>query len=420
MRDARWQRAQTLGADSRGGAAGGATEGDAAWASLAEPERRLLAKSMAVNAGMIEAMDHHIGRLIAYLEKRSALANTVFVVTPDNGPEPSCNPVSQRGFPLWMRLHDYTQDVARLGEKGTFAFIGPEWATAAASPHSLFKFYASEGGCACRSSCPARVLRHSRASTRTRSSPTWRRRCSISRAAAERRARGRRRSRGGRVSHPSWSASRALHPATSLSAWRSPAMPRSTVATTSSSAICHPSAMASGSSTTSAAIPAKPASWPRSGRREFAALMAEYRAYAERVGALEVPDGYDPMRQLLINRVHDLALRWAPALVAIAIVPVAVIIDEEDDVVVGVGPRPRPCRRPRASCRPARDLARRGRATPLRRVVLDSSARSSATFSGRCAARFALLGRVGAQVESHAFFGLSDTCSFQSPARTAW
>ena len=60
--------------------------------------------------------------------------------------------------------------------------------------------------------------------------------------------------------------------------------------------------------------------------RDFAALMAEYRAYAERVGALEVPDGYDPMRQLLINRIHDLALRWAPSIAAIALALVAAIV----------------------------------------------------------------------------------------------
>jgi arylsulfatase/uncharacterized sulfatase len=33
-----------------------------------------------------------------------------------------------------------------LGERGSFAFIGPEWASASASPHHLFKFYAGEGG----------------------------------------------------------------------------------------------------------------------------------------------------------------------------------------------------------------------------------------------------------------------------------
>lgn len=145
IREARWRRAQAMGLIPKGAPLAARPSGQRHWDSLAHPERRLLTKSMAVNAGMIEAMDHHVGRLLAYLEQRGALANTVFVVTSDNGPEPS-EPVSQRGFPLWMRLNGYDQDLDRLGEKGSFVSIGPEWATAAASPHSLFKFYASEGG----------------------------------------------------------------------------------------------------------------------------------------------------------------------------------------------------------------------------------------------------------------------------------
>lgn len=145
IRDARWRRAQAMGLIPEGAPLAAKPAGLREWKTLPDPERRLLAKSMAVNAGMIEAMDHHIGRLIAYLDKRGVLQNTVFVVTSDNGPEPN-EPVSQRGFPLWMRMNGYDQNLERLGEKGSFVSIGPEWATAAAAPHSLFKFYASEGG----------------------------------------------------------------------------------------------------------------------------------------------------------------------------------------------------------------------------------------------------------------------------------
>ena len=42
---------------------------------------------MQVNAGMLEAMDVHIGRLIAHLEEIGAYENTIFVITSDNGPE---------------------------------------------------------------------------------------------------------------------------------------------------------------------------------------------------------------------------------------------------------------------------------------------------------------------------------------------
>ncbi|BDW98351.1 arylsulfatase [Maricaulis maris] len=115
------------------------------WASLTADQRDLYTRSMAVNAGMLEAMDHHLGRLVDYLQAAGALENTVILVTSDNGPEPS-HPVGEPGFRLWMALHDIEWRTETLGERGTTAFIGPEWAFAAASPFDLFKFYASDGG----------------------------------------------------------------------------------------------------------------------------------------------------------------------------------------------------------------------------------------------------------------------------------
>lgn len=100
---------------------------------------------MEVYAGMLEAMDHEIGRLTAHLDSTGELANTVFFITSDNGPEPSA-PGAQTGFPTWMRLHGYTRAIETLGEKGSHNWIGPEWATAVATPGQLFKFYATEGG----------------------------------------------------------------------------------------------------------------------------------------------------------------------------------------------------------------------------------------------------------------------------------
>lgn len=45
-----------------------------------------------------------------------------------------------------MATHGYHHNIETLGEKGSMGFIGPEWASATASPGGLFKFYASEGG----------------------------------------------------------------------------------------------------------------------------------------------------------------------------------------------------------------------------------------------------------------------------------
>lgn len=115
------------------------------WESLSAEERAWYAEAMAVNAGMLEAMDHHLGRLIDHLRRTGRYENTIFVVTSDNGPEGAL-PTASLSMRLWMRLVGYSTDRETLGERGSFAFIGPEWASAAASPHDLFKFYAGEGG----------------------------------------------------------------------------------------------------------------------------------------------------------------------------------------------------------------------------------------------------------------------------------
>jgi arylsulfatase/uncharacterized sulfatase len=118
-----------------------------AWASLSEEERRLLAKRMAVYAGMVSAMDAEIGRLIAFLEARGVAEDTVFVVTSDNGPE-AAGGDARGGLlgGLGLRLTGYRTDYETLGERGSFNLIGNDWASAAASPLAFYKMRTGEGG----------------------------------------------------------------------------------------------------------------------------------------------------------------------------------------------------------------------------------------------------------------------------------
>lgn len=116
-----------------------------AWNSLTSAEQQLAARRMAVNAAMLEAADHHLGRLVAHLKAAGRYDNTLFVVLSDNGPEAG-DPTVEPVFRLWMKSEGYRWDAADLGGKGTYAAIGPGWASAAAAPGALFKFYASEGG----------------------------------------------------------------------------------------------------------------------------------------------------------------------------------------------------------------------------------------------------------------------------------
>ena len=117
------------------------------WDALSEQQRRYQAKRMAVYAGMIEAMDFHIGRLIEFLKQRGQYDNTIFIFTSDNGSAAS-GATDPLAFPARLMPQNlgYTLDYDSLGLKGSYSSIGPGFASAAASPLAYYKFYAGEGG----------------------------------------------------------------------------------------------------------------------------------------------------------------------------------------------------------------------------------------------------------------------------------
>ncbi len=114
------------------------------WESQTGEQRKIFAARMEVYAGMLEAMDHHVGRLIEHLKSAGQYENTIFVATSDNGTEPSvCD--DPRMMP-WMKQNGYHFGLEGIGERGSYGFIGPEFASAASGPSYLFKFYTAEGG----------------------------------------------------------------------------------------------------------------------------------------------------------------------------------------------------------------------------------------------------------------------------------
>ncbi len=114
------------------------------WQALDAEEQAYYARRMAVYAGMLDAMDHHVGRLIAHLKAIGEYDNTIFVFLSDNGPEPS-DPLQVFPISHWVK-RNYSTALDDLGSKGSYAAIGPSWANAAASPLTDYKFYAGEGG----------------------------------------------------------------------------------------------------------------------------------------------------------------------------------------------------------------------------------------------------------------------------------
>ena len=117
------------------------------WQALSQERQRYEAKRMAVYAGMVEAMDANIARLLDYLQRQGQLANTIFIFTSDNGAEGSGaqDPTAFSATATAANL-GYTTDYETLGLKGSFNSINPGFTSAAVGPLSQYKFYVGEGG----------------------------------------------------------------------------------------------------------------------------------------------------------------------------------------------------------------------------------------------------------------------------------
>jgi arylsulfatase/uncharacterized sulfatase len=151
MRQERLQKAIELGLVPTSAKLSEGAHNDREWESLPKEEKAYWSRVMQVNAGMMEAADHHLGRLIAYLDSRGQLENTIVIVTSDNGPEyntlgKTSKPAVRAFEKFWMSIEGWDVSYANLGQEGSLAAIGHEWASVSAAPFHLFKFNASEGG----------------------------------------------------------------------------------------------------------------------------------------------------------------------------------------------------------------------------------------------------------------------------------
>ncbi len=113
-----------------------------AWNTLSADERRMDAKRMAVYAGMLEYMDMSIGRVLAHLQAKGKLDNTVVVFMSDNGGEAA---KLQAFFPEYY-AKNFDLSYEHLGEKGSYSEYGPGWASTSMTPFSNFNGSAAEGG----------------------------------------------------------------------------------------------------------------------------------------------------------------------------------------------------------------------------------------------------------------------------------
>jgi arylsulfatase/uncharacterized sulfatase len=142
IRQKRFERAKQLGFIPESAQFADAFPQFKKWEELSEKEKKAHSTNMAVTAGMLESMDYHIGRYIAYLTQKGLMENTIFIVTSDNGPDGADY---TQGL-IWAKRNGYHTDFDKNGGKGFFGFVGPEFANAISAPFSYFKYYTGEGG----------------------------------------------------------------------------------------------------------------------------------------------------------------------------------------------------------------------------------------------------------------------------------
>ena len=123
------------------------------WDSLSADEKRLFARMAEVYAGFLAHADHHIGRLLDYLEESGQRENTLVVVVSDNGasgeggPDGSVNEMKfANGIPDDMRSNLAMFD--ELGGTKTYNHYPNGWAMAFNTPFKMWKRYEFNGGTA--------------------------------------------------------------------------------------------------------------------------------------------------------------------------------------------------------------------------------------------------------------------------------
>ncbi|MFN7986631.1 MAG: arylsulfatase [Thermoanaerobaculia bacterium] len=111
----------------------------------------VMGRKMEIYAGMVENLDHHVGRLIDHLKKIGEYDNTIFIVFGDNGAEGNdlyeliTGSPGSRDF-LFAAMNWSQNHFNAWGDPGSWLAYGPMWAQVSMTPFSQYKALMAEGG----------------------------------------------------------------------------------------------------------------------------------------------------------------------------------------------------------------------------------------------------------------------------------
>jgi arylsulfatase len=115
------------------------------WEELTAEQKKMETRRMEIYAAMIENIDHHIGRVLQYLESSGKKKDTLVVFFSDNG----ANGFEMDSYPgtdkAWVENNSDNR-FSNWGKRGSRIAQGPGWAQASSTPFHLFKNFLAEGG----------------------------------------------------------------------------------------------------------------------------------------------------------------------------------------------------------------------------------------------------------------------------------
>ena len=118
------------------------------WEALTDDEKKFSSRTMEVYAAMVQNMDKHIGRVLDHLRSTDELDNTLILFMSDNGAEGlllEAYPVIESNIFDHVEKY-YNNSLDNIGNKDSYVWYGPRWASAATAPARLYKSFNSEGG----------------------------------------------------------------------------------------------------------------------------------------------------------------------------------------------------------------------------------------------------------------------------------
>ncbi|MEM9160965.1 MAG: arylsulfatase, partial [Verrucomicrobiota bacterium] len=143
LRAERWQRMLNLGVVKAEWGLSPRDDGARSWNKLTEQQKRELDFRMAVYAAMVHRMDYNIGKVLAFLEKRNQLDNTLIFFLSDNG---GCaEPYEDLGGGKFENINNPSK-AGMAKDNGTS--YGTGWANASNTPFRRYKARLHEGGIA--------------------------------------------------------------------------------------------------------------------------------------------------------------------------------------------------------------------------------------------------------------------------------